>query len=182
GEGGGAIRHCGATGPEAARAVRLRWVDPRIGRGQGEGKQPAAALEDCVRPLRPGDQAQPPLSGRIRVPRVGALHRPERCEGRDPGLPSVPRPRTGCSHHPPHTPHNRSPKPSTPPSPHPPPPPRHRPPSPDIQQGAIVAKQPEAQTDASKIYRTTIATEKGDIVLDLDPQLAPNTVNNFVGL
>jgi peptidyl-prolyl cis-trans isomerase B (cyclophilin B) len=45
-----------------------------------------------------------------------------------------------------------------------------------------VAKQPEAQTDASKIYRATIATDKGAIVLDLDPQLAPKTVNNFVGL
>jgi peptidyl-prolyl cis-trans isomerase B (cyclophilin B) len=45
-----------------------------------------------------------------------------------------------------------------------------------------VAKQPEPQTDASKFYRVTINSEKGTIVLDLDPQLAPNTVNNFVGL
>jgi cyclophilin family peptidyl-prolyl cis-trans isomerase len=45
-----------------------------------------------------------------------------------------------------------------------------------------VAKQPEPQTDASKIYRTTIKTDKGDIVMDLDPSIAPNTVNNFVGL
>jgi cyclophilin family peptidyl-prolyl cis-trans isomerase len=45
-----------------------------------------------------------------------------------------------------------------------------------------VAKEPEAQTDASKIYRTTIKTDKGDIVMDLDPSIAPNTVNNFVGL
>jgi cyclophilin family peptidyl-prolyl cis-trans isomerase len=42
--------------------------------------------------------------------------------------------------------------------------------------------QPEAQTDASKIYRTTITTNRGTIVMDLDPQLAPNSVNNFVGL
>ena len=28
----------------------------------------------------------------------------------------------------------------------------------------------------------TIATDKGDIVMDLDPSIAPNTVNNFVGL
>jgi cyclophilin family peptidyl-prolyl cis-trans isomerase len=41
---------------------------------------------------------------------------------------------------------------------------------------------PEPQTDTSKIYRTTIATDRGTIVMDLDPQLAPNTVNNFVGL
>ena len=34
----------------------------------------------------------------------------------------------------------------------------------------------------SKIYRATITTDRGTIVMDLDPQLAPNTVNNFVGL
>ena len=45
-----------------------------------------------------------------------------------------------------------------------------------------MAKQPEAQTDANKIYRATITTDRGPIVMDLDPQLAPNTVNNFVGL
>ena len=48
--------------------------------------------------------------------------------------------------------------------------------------GHAVAKQPAPQTDASKIYRTTITTNRGTIVMDLDPQLAPNTVNNFVGL
>ena len=41
---------------------------------------------------------------------------------------------------------------------------------------------PEAQTDQSKIYRATITTKRGAIVMDLDPQLAPTTVNNFVGL
>ena len=41
---------------------------------------------------------------------------------------------------------------------------------------------PEPQTDASKLYRTTITTNRGRIVMDLDPQLAPKTVNNFVGL
>ncbi len=41
---------------------------------------------------------------------------------------------------------------------------------------------PEYQIDGSKIYRTTIKTERGDIVMDLDPKLAANTVNNFVGL
>jgi peptidyl-prolyl cis-trans isomerase B (cyclophilin B) len=45
-----------------------------------------------------------------------------------------------------------------------------------------VAKQPEPQTDASKMYRVTIDTEKGTIVADLDPQIAPKSVNNFVGL
>ena len=42
--------------------------------------------------------------------------------------------------------------------------------------------QPEYQIDGSKIYRTTIVTDRGTIVADLDPQLAANTVNNFVGL
>jgi len=41
---------------------------------------------------------------------------------------------------------------------------------------------PEPQTDAGKIYRATIVTNRGTIVMDLEPQLAPNTVNNFVGL
>src|SRR3954454_3979205 len=41
---------------------------------------------------------------------------------------------------------------------------------------------PEQQIDESKIYRVTITTDRGPIVMDLDPQLAPNTVNNFIGL
>ena len=45
-----------------------------------------------------------------------------------------------------------------------------------------MAKKPEPQTDADKIYRATITTDRGVIVMDLDPQLAPQTVNNFVGL
>ena len=45
-----------------------------------------------------------------------------------------------------------------------------------------MAKQPAPQTDLSKTYRATITTDRGSIVMDLDPQLAPNTVNNFIGL
>ncbi len=45
-----------------------------------------------------------------------------------------------------------------------------------------MADMPEYQIDGSKIYRVTIALDAGDIVMDLDPQLAANTVNNFVGL
>ncbi len=41
---------------------------------------------------------------------------------------------------------------------------------------------PEQQVDAGKLYRTTITTNRGTIVMDLDPQLAPQSVNNFVGL
>ncbi len=45
-----------------------------------------------------------------------------------------------------------------------------------------MAKPPEPQTDESKMYRVTITTDRGPIVMDLDPQLAPKTVNNFIGL
>ena len=45
-----------------------------------------------------------------------------------------------------------------------------------------MAKAPEPQTSPDKCYRATISMDRGTIVMDLDPQLAPNTVNNFVGL
>jgi peptidyl-prolyl cis-trans isomerase B (cyclophilin B) len=45
-----------------------------------------------------------------------------------------------------------------------------------------VPEPPEYQIDAASLYRVTITTDRGEIVLDLDPQLAANTVNNFVGL
>ena len=45
-----------------------------------------------------------------------------------------------------------------------------------------MADQPDYQIDNNTIYRATITTDRGSIVMDLDPQLAPNTVNNFVGL
>ena len=38
------------------------------------------------------------------------------------------------------------------------------------------------ETDDSKVYRVTITTDRGAIVMDLDPQLAPKTVNNVVAL
>jgi len=41
---------------------------------------------------------------------------------------------------------------------------------------------PATQIDSSKLYLATISTAKGDIVLCLQPSLAPNTVNNFVVL
>ena len=41
---------------------------------------------------------------------------------------------------------------------------------------------PEMQIDADATYRATISTSRGDIVLDLMPQHAPKTVNNFVKL
>ena len=41
---------------------------------------------------------------------------------------------------------------------------------------------PEMKIDASKSYRAAVDTSKGRIVIDLDPQAAPKTVNNFVFL
>ncbi|HZJ26751.1 MAG TPA: peptidylprolyl isomerase [Acidimicrobiia bacterium] len=51
-----------------------------------------------------------------------------------------------------------------------------------IEEGPTVAEAPEYQIDGSKLYRTTISTDRGDVVMDLDPQLAANSVNNFVAL
>lgn len=41
---------------------------------------------------------------------------------------------------------------------------------------------PATQIDIGKLYEATIHTARGDIVLCLQPLLAPNTVNNFVVL
>ena len=41
---------------------------------------------------------------------------------------------------------------------------------------------PEMQIDEAKTYRATITTPRGTVVMDLDPKLAPNSVNNFVAL
>jgi peptidyl-prolyl cis-trans isomerase B (cyclophilin B) len=40
----------------------------------------------------------------------------------------------------------------------------------------------EQVIDPGKSYRATISTDRGDILLDLDPGRAPRTVNNFVFL
>ena len=45
-----------------------------------------------------------------------------------------------------------------------------------------MASAPEMQIDPETIYQVTIATDRGDIVLELDPKLAPKSVNNFVAL
>jgi cyclophilin family peptidyl-prolyl cis-trans isomerase len=45
-----------------------------------------------------------------------------------------------------------------------------------------MANPPAYDIDDSATYEVTIATDKGDIVMELQPQLAPNTVNNFVAL
>ena len=41
---------------------------------------------------------------------------------------------------------------------------------------------PEMEIDTDKLYDVTIQTAKGDIQMELDPHLAPKTVNNFVHL
>lgn len=41
---------------------------------------------------------------------------------------------------------------------------------------------PAMEIDPKKSYQATISTNKGDIVIDLYPQYAPKTVNNFVFL
>lgn len=41
---------------------------------------------------------------------------------------------------------------------------------------------PAMAIDPTQIYKVTLDTDQGDIVLDLDPRNAPRTVNNFVFL
>jgi peptidyl-prolyl cis-trans isomerase B (cyclophilin B) len=44
------------------------------------------------------------------------------------------------------------------------------------------SKAPDLTIDTSKVYEVTLETNKGNIVLNLFPEYAPNTVNNFVYL
>lgn len=46
----------------------------------------------------------------------------------------------------------------------------------------VYSAEPAMTIDQSKLYEATIVTAKGDIVLCLQPDLAPQTVNNFVTL
>ena len=45
-----------------------------------------------------------------------------------------------------------------------------------------MAKPPAFEIDPDTVYRATVTTDRGTIVIDLDPALAPKTVNNFVSL
>ena len=45
-----------------------------------------------------------------------------------------------------------------------------------------MAEPPAHEIDDSTIYRATIHTDRGTIVVELDPQMAPQSVNNFVSL
>ena len=43
-----------------------------------------------------------------------------------------------------------------------------------------MAQPPSMQIDLDTVYQVVIATNRGEITMELDPKLAPNTVNNFV--
>jgi cyclophilin family peptidyl-prolyl cis-trans isomerase len=45
-----------------------------------------------------------------------------------------------------------------------------------------MADAPAHEIDDNALYRATVTTDRGTMVMDLDPQLAPNSVNNFVAL
>ena len=45
-----------------------------------------------------------------------------------------------------------------------------------------MANPPAMQIDTETIYQVTIETDRGPIVMELDPRMAPTTVNNFVSL
>ena len=45
-----------------------------------------------------------------------------------------------------------------------------------------MANPPPMSIDTDALYKVTISTDRGDIVMELDPALAPQTVNNFVHL
>jgi cyclophilin family peptidyl-prolyl cis-trans isomerase len=45
-----------------------------------------------------------------------------------------------------------------------------------------MANPPEMQINEESIYDVVISTDKGEIAMELDPKLAPTTVNNFVTL
>src|SRR6476619_6500033 len=46
----------------------------------------------------------------------------------------------------------------------------------------VMANPPAMQIDTETIYQVTIETDRGPIVMELDPRMAPTTVNNFVSL
>jgi peptidyl-prolyl cis-trans isomerase B (cyclophilin B) len=45
-----------------------------------------------------------------------------------------------------------------------------------------MAQPPAHEIDDNAMYRATVTTDRGTMVMELDPQLAPNSVNNFVSL
>jgi len=51
-----------------------------------------------------------------------------------------------------------------------------------MDRSNMYSAPPAMQIDPTKSYVATISTDKGDIVVQLDPSAAPQTVNNFVFL
>lgn len=51
-----------------------------------------------------------------------------------------------------------------------------------VQRNALYTQPPEMRIDPEATYEATITTAKGDIVVTLDAEAAPQTVNNFVTL
>jgi cyclophilin family peptidyl-prolyl cis-trans isomerase len=51
-----------------------------------------------------------------------------------------------------------------------------------VERNGMYSAPPEMQIDPAKSYYATISTTKGDIVIELFADKAPNTVNNFVFL
>jgi peptidyl-prolyl cis-trans isomerase B (cyclophilin B) len=51
-----------------------------------------------------------------------------------------------------------------------------------LDRSMMYSAPPEMQIDTGKIYKATISTDKGAIVVQLDVKAAPQTVNNFVFL
>ena len=51
-----------------------------------------------------------------------------------------------------------------------------------LDRSMMYSAPPEMQIDAGKLYKATISTDKGEIVVQLDVKAAPQTVNNFVFL
>ena len=45
-----------------------------------------------------------------------------------------------------------------------------------------MSQPPEMEIDLGTVYQVRLETNRGDIVMELDPALAPNAVNNFVAL
>jgi len=51
-----------------------------------------------------------------------------------------------------------------------------------IASSHMAKSPPDMEIDTEKLYDVTIQTGQGDIVMELDPHLAPRTVNNFISL
>ena len=45
---------------------------------------------------------------------------------------------------------------------------------------AAMSNPPDFQINQDAVYQVTLSTDRGDITMELDPKLAPTTVNHFV--